>query len=503
MHRVVRAGGAGGPRRRARADHRAQRRRARRSSRRSSRPTRGARDKPFVKVNVGRAARRAAREPSCSAPRPGAYTGATKRRIGPLRGRRRRHAVPRRDRQPVAGRRRRSCCACCRAGSSSGWAPARRAGWTCGCSPPPTPTCARPSRAGPLPRGPVLPPERDRAARCRRCATAPRTSCRWPSSFLRPARAGSARAGRRALSAGRAAALLRARLAGQRARAAEPHPARDCWSRPAPTLGPEDLGLAAARPPGRRRRAPPTRTASAERRRSSGCCWTRGGSVSRAAGTPRRQPPGALPPHGAAGHRPGAAAPAKPASVARDSGAREPRSARRRLGPGRRGHGLLGAGAGGRRWPPCPRAAARARRPAGRAGSRARPRPPLLVALGALGIAAAHRWPLCRRHAQLPRRRLQHAAARSTRRDELGELVRLYNQMGDALRSERHDIYQRELLLDTVLQGAPMAAVLTGRRRPRRLRQPAARDLLGRAGGWRAGASPRCWPTARPSCARR
>ena len=49
-----------------------------------------------------------------------------------------------------------------------------------------------------------------------------------------------------------------------------------------------------------------------------------------------------------------------------------------------------------------------------------------------------------------------------TRKDELGELVGLYNQMGDALREERHDIYQRELLLDTVLQGAPMGIVLTG-----------------------------------------
>jgi nitrogen fixation/metabolism regulation signal transduction histidine kinase len=49
-----------------------------------------------------------------------------------------------------------------------------------------------------------------------------------------------------------------------------------------------------------------------------------------------------------------------------------------------------------------------------------------------------------------------------TRRDELGDLVGLYNQMGDALRDERHDIYQRELLLDTVLQGAPMGIVLTG-----------------------------------------
>lgn len=49
-----------------------------------------------------------------------------------------------------------------------------------------------------------------------------------------------------------------------------------------------------------------------------------------------------------------------------------------------------------------------------------------------------------------------------TRKDELGELVGLYNEMGDALREERHDLYQRELMLDTVLQGAPMGIVLTG-----------------------------------------
>jgi two-component system nitrogen regulation sensor histidine kinase NtrY len=47
-----------------------------------------------------------------------------------------------------------------------------------------------------------------------------------------------------------------------------------------------------------------------------------------------------------------------------------------------------------------------------------------------------------------------------TRRDELGELVALYNRMGDALQLERNEIYQRELLLDTVVQGAPMAILL-------------------------------------------
>jgi two-component system nitrogen regulation sensor histidine kinase NtrY len=65
-----------------------------------------------------------------------------------------------------------------------------------------------------------------------------------------------------------------------------------------------------------------------------------------------------------------------------------------------------------------------------------------------------------------------------TRHDELGELVALYNEMGDALRSERHDLYQRELLLDTVVQGAPIAIVLTSSRERVVLANRAARDLL-------------------------
>ncbi len=43
---------------------------------------------------------------------------------------------------------------------------------------------------------------------------------------------------------------------------------------------------------------------------------------------------------------------------------------------------------------------------------------------------------------------------------EIDELVGLYNEMGDVLRGERNEIYQRELLLDTLLQGAPMAILL-------------------------------------------
>ncbi|HET6724567.1 MAG TPA: ATP-binding protein [Gammaproteobacteria bacterium] len=48
-----------------------------------------------------------------------------------------------------------------------------------------------------------------------------------------------------------------------------------------------------------------------------------------------------------------------------------------------------------------------------------------------------------------------------TRNDELGELVQHYNRVGNALRDERRNLFQRELLLDTVIQSSPLALVLT------------------------------------------
>ncbi|SHG80471.1 PAS domain-containing protein [Hydrocarboniphaga daqingensis] len=48
-----------------------------------------------------------------------------------------------------------------------------------------------------------------------------------------------------------------------------------------------------------------------------------------------------------------------------------------------------------------------------------------------------------------------------TRHDELGELADVYNSVGDILRSERQNLYQRELLLDTVIQSSPQSLVLT------------------------------------------
>jgi len=45
--------------------------------------------------------------------------------------------------------------------------------------------------------------------------------------------------------------------------------------------------------------------------------------------------------------------------------------------------------------------------------------------------------------------------------DEMGELVAAYNGLGDRLRVERQSLYQRELMLDTVIQTTPLALVLT------------------------------------------
>jgi nitrogen fixation/metabolism regulation signal transduction histidine kinase len=46
-------------------------------------------------------------------------------------------------------------------------------------------------------------------------------------------------------------------------------------------------------------------------------------------------------------------------------------------------------------------------------------------------------------------------------RDEIGELVENYNGLGERLRVERQSLYQRELMLDTVIQTTPLAMVLT------------------------------------------
>ncbi|HKT27572.1 sensor histidine kinase [Dyella sp.] len=47
------------------------------------------------------------------------------------------------------------------------------------------------------------------------------------------------------------------------------------------------------------------------------------------------------------------------------------------------------------------------------------------------------------------------------RHDELGDLVRVHNDLGQTLREQRQNLAQRELLLDTVVQNTPVALVLT------------------------------------------
>jgi len=49
---------------------------------------------------------------------------------------------------------------------------------------------------------------------------------------------------------------------------------------------------------------------------------------------------------------------------------------------------------------------------------------------------------------------------RTRRRDELGALIEAHNELGHALREQRQNLVQRELLLDTVVQHSPTALIL-------------------------------------------
>jgi two-component system, NtrC family, nitrogen regulation sensor histidine kinase NtrY len=61
---------------------------------------------------------------------------------------------------------------------------------------------------------------------------------------------------------------------------------------------------------------------------------------------------------------------------------------------------------------------------------------------------------------------------------ELAPLVGAYNSLGDLLRRERLDLYQRELLLDTVIQTTPLAMLLTEENGRIAYSNVAARQLL-------------------------
>jgi nitrogen fixation/metabolism regulation signal transduction histidine kinase len=49
---------------------------------------------------------------------------------------------------------------------------------------------------------------------------------------------------------------------------------------------------------------------------------------------------------------------------------------------------------------------------------------------------------------------------RTRRHDELGQLIEAHNELGHALREQRQNLVQRELLLDTVVQHSPTALIL-------------------------------------------
>ncbi|WP_308368499.1 MULTISPECIES: ATP-binding protein [unclassified Microbulbifer] len=66
------------------------------------------------------------------------------------------------------------------------------------------------------------------------------------------------------------------------------------------------------------------------------------------------------------------------------------------------------------------------------------------------------------------------------RNDQLGDLARLYNEVGEILRRERAHIYQRELLLDTVIQSSPQALLLVDQGQHIIYANSSARQLLNR-----------------------
>jgi len=100
---------------------------------------------------------------------------------------------------------------------------------------------------------------------------------------------------------------------------------------------------------------------------------------------------------------------------------------------------------------------------------------PLLVAAAVAVVALPLTWLLLR--APLRRMRVNLGALtdgvrgfsdgdfslrlRVTGRDEITDLIAMYNAVGNVLRAQRSDTLQRELLFETVLQATPLAIVLT------------------------------------------
>jgi len=61
---------------------------------------------------------------------------------------------------------------------------------------------------------------------------------------------------------------------------------------------------------------------------------------------------------------------------------------------------------------------------------------------------------------------------------EISQIISIYNELASALRDERMEIFQRELLLDTVIQSTPVALILTSSRDNVVYSNVAAKELL-------------------------
>lgn len=110
-----------------------------------------------------------------------------------------------------------------------------------------------------------------------------------------------------------------------------------------------------------------------------------------------------------------------------------------------------------------------------------------LICVAGLMLALLLRWmlrPLMREiqalnlHAQNLQDGSFNTSANQLRIRELGSLAKSLQSMSAQLRAERSSLYQRELLLDTVLQSSPLGLVLTDANDTILMSNPAARQLL-------------------------